>query len=158
MESLPKPLVVLIGSIIEEYEHFTWNSTYLGDKMRISLVWTRGELINRNNGKKHKSPSKIERDNRRSDTWHEKQESNRLICLLLIDTLTGSTSTGRVFTCTGVTLGEITSVFSICSSSDSVSIFHAMYPNVYCLSLFLMVICVSFHCFYLSVRLLSKLM
>jgi hypothetical protein len=27
-----------------------------------------------------------------------------------------------VFTCTGVTLGEITSVFSICSSSDSVSI------------------------------------
>jgi hypothetical protein len=34
--------------------------------MRISLVWTRGELINRNNGKKHKSPSKIERDNRRS--------------------------------------------------------------------------------------------
>jgi hypothetical protein len=52
MESLPKPLIVLIGSIIEEYEHFTWNSTYLGDKMRISLVWTRGELINRNNGKK----------------------------------------------------------------------------------------------------------
>jgi hypothetical protein len=78
MESLPKPLVVLIGSIIEEYEHFTWNSTYLGDKMRISLVWTRGELINRNNGKKHKSPSKIERDNRRSDTWHEKQESNKI--------------------------------------------------------------------------------
>ena len=78
MESLPKPLVVLIGSIIEEYEHFTWNSTYLGDKMRISLVWTRGELMNRNNGKKHKSPSKIERDNRRSDTWHEKQESNKI--------------------------------------------------------------------------------
>jgi hypothetical protein len=78
MESLPKPLIVLIGSIIEEYEHFTWNSTYLGDKMRISLVWTRGELINRNNGKKHKSPSKIERDNRRSDTWHEKQESNKI--------------------------------------------------------------------------------
>ena len=78
MESLPKPLVVLIGSIIEEYEHFTWNSTYLCDKMRISLVWTRGELINRNNGKKHKSPSKIERDNRRSDTWHEKQESNKI--------------------------------------------------------------------------------
>ena len=23
MESLPKPLIVLIGSIIEEYEHFT---------------------------------------------------------------------------------------------------------------------------------------
>ena len=78
MESLPKPLIVLIGSIIEEYEHFTWNSTYLGDKMRISLVWTRGELINRNNGKKHKSPSKIERDNRRSDTWPEKQESNKI--------------------------------------------------------------------------------
>ena len=51
MESLPKPLIVLIGSIIKE--HFTWNSTYLGDKMRISLVWTRGELINRSNGKKH---------------------------------------------------------------------------------------------------------
>ena len=78
MESLPKPLIVLIGSIIKEYEHCTWNSTYLGDKMRISLVWTRGELINRNNGKKHKSPSKIERDNRRSDTWHEKQESNKI--------------------------------------------------------------------------------
>jgi hypothetical protein len=71
MESLPKPLVVLIGSIFEEYEHFTWNSTYLGDKMRISLVW-----INRNNGKKQKSPAKIERDNRRLDTLHEKQESN----------------------------------------------------------------------------------
>ena len=76
MESLPKPLVVLIGSIIEEYEHFTWNSTYLCDKMRISLVWTRGELINRSNGKKHKSPSKIERDNRRSDTWHAKPRLN----------------------------------------------------------------------------------
>jgi hypothetical protein len=46
--------------------------------MRISLVWTRGELINRNNGKKHKSPSKIERDNRRSDTWHEKQITDKL--------------------------------------------------------------------------------
>jgi hypothetical protein len=46
--------------------------------MRISLVWTRGELINRNNGKKHKSPSKIERDNRRSDTWHAKQKSNKI--------------------------------------------------------------------------------
>jgi hypothetical protein len=29
-------------------------------------------------GKKHKSPSKIERDNRRSDTWHAKQESNKI--------------------------------------------------------------------------------
>jgi hypothetical protein len=46
--------------------------------MRISLVWTRGELINRNTGKKHKSPSKIERDNRRSDTLHAKQESNKI--------------------------------------------------------------------------------
>jgi hypothetical protein len=35
MESLPKPLIVLIGSIIKE--HFTWNSTYLGDKMRIRV-------------------------------------------------------------------------------------------------------------------------
>jgi hypothetical protein len=25
-----------------------------------------------------KSPSKIERDNRRSDTWHAKQESNKI--------------------------------------------------------------------------------
>ena len=33
---------------------------------------TRDELINRNNGKKHKSSSKIERDNRRLNTWHEK--------------------------------------------------------------------------------------
>ena len=32
MESLPKSLVVLIGSIIEEYEHLTWNSTYLDDR------------------------------------------------------------------------------------------------------------------------------
>ena len=56
MGSLPKTLVILIGSIIEKYEHFTWKSTYLGDKMQITSVWTRGELINRNNGKKHKSP------------------------------------------------------------------------------------------------------
>jgi hypothetical protein len=34
--------------------------------------------MNRNNGKKHKSPSKIERDNRCSDTWHAKQESNKI--------------------------------------------------------------------------------
>lgn len=43
---------IYITGCIEEYEPFTWNSTYLCDKMRISLVRTRGELTNRNNGER----------------------------------------------------------------------------------------------------------
>lgn len=75
MEKLPKPLVALINSIIDDYEQLTWNSHYLGDKMRISLVWTRGDLIHVNRGVKHKSRSNRERDNKRMKTWKERAEN-----------------------------------------------------------------------------------
>ncbi|VDI55577.1 Hypothetical predicted protein [Mytilus galloprovincialis] len=72
MEKLPKPLVALINSIVDEYEQFTWNSNYLGDKMRISLIWTRGELVNVNKSVKHKSRSNKDRDTKRLKTWQDK--------------------------------------------------------------------------------------
>ncbi|VDI57740.1 Hypothetical predicted protein [Mytilus galloprovincialis] len=75
MEKLPKPLVALINSIVDEYEHFTWNSNYLGDKMRISLIWTRGEYVNTNKGVKHKSKSSKARDTKRLKTWQDKKEN-----------------------------------------------------------------------------------
>ncbi|VDI83815.1 Hypothetical predicted protein [Mytilus galloprovincialis] len=77
MERLPKPLVALIYSIIDEYEQLTWNSHYLGDKMRISWVLTRGDLIHVRRGVKHKSRSnrERERDNKRMKTWKERAEN-----------------------------------------------------------------------------------
>ncbi|CAC5411988.1 unnamed protein product [Mytilus coruscus] len=77
MEKLPKPLVALINSIVDEYEQFTWNSNYLGDKMRISLIWTRGELVNVNKGVKHKSRSSKDRDTKRLKTWQDKIENTQ---------------------------------------------------------------------------------
>ncbi|VDI64330.1 Hypothetical predicted protein [Mytilus galloprovincialis] len=58
-----------------EYEHFTWNSNYLGDKMRISLIWTRDEYVNTNKGVKHKSKSSKARDTKRLKTWQDKKEN-----------------------------------------------------------------------------------
>ena len=72
MEKLPKPLVALINSVIDDYEQLTWNSNYLGDKMRISLVWTRGDALHVNRGIKHKSRSNRDRDNKRMKTLKER--------------------------------------------------------------------------------------
>ena len=79
MDKLPKPLIALIDSIVEEYDHFTWNSVYLGDKMRVSLVWTRGEIARTNKGVKHKSTSNKVRDSKRLRIWKEKQEVENVI-------------------------------------------------------------------------------
>ncbi|VDI66230.1 Hypothetical predicted protein [Mytilus galloprovincialis] len=75
MEKLPKPLVALSNSVIDDYEQFTWNSNYLGDKMRISLVWTRGDAIHVNRGIKHKSRSNRDRDNKRMKTLKERMNN-----------------------------------------------------------------------------------
>ena len=72
MDKLPRPLVALIDSIVDEYEQFSWNSNCLGDKMRISLIWTRGDLVQINKGVKHKSRSSKQRDNKRLKVWKEK--------------------------------------------------------------------------------------
>ena len=76
MEKLPKPLIALITTIIDEYENFTWNSIYLGDKMRVSLVWTRGDLAQINKGVKHKSKSCRQRDNKRLKVWQKSVTAN----------------------------------------------------------------------------------
>ena len=59
-------------------EKFTWNPNYLGDKMRISLIWTRGEFVNVNKGLgvKHKSRSNKDRDTNRLKTWQDKIENS----------------------------------------------------------------------------------
>lgn len=79
MDKLPKPLVALINSIIDEYECFTWNSIYLGDKMRVSLIWTKGDSERLNKGVKHKSKSSKNRDSKRLKIWQEKHEAINLI-------------------------------------------------------------------------------
>ena len=71
MERLPNPLIVLINSVIDEYDNFTWNSHCFGDKMRISLVWTRGEAVQASKGIKHKSRSSKMRDSKRLKIWEE---------------------------------------------------------------------------------------
>ncbi|VDI49764.1 Hypothetical predicted protein [Mytilus galloprovincialis] len=76
MDKLPKPLVALINSVIDDYEQFSWNSNYLGDKMRISLVWTRGDAIQVNRGIKHKSRSNRERDNKRIKILKERIDNS----------------------------------------------------------------------------------
>ena len=79
MEKLPKPLIALINSIMDEYDSFTWNSNYLGDKMRISLIWTRGELALINKGLKHKSKSCKERDSKRLKIWKDDVVTNSCV-------------------------------------------------------------------------------
>ena len=79
MEHLPKPLIALINSIVEEYEQFTWNSICLGDKMRVSLIWTRGDFTQVNKGVKHKSKSCRERDEKRLKVWQDNNVTNNVI-------------------------------------------------------------------------------
>ena len=71
MDKLPRPLIALVNSIFEEYEQFAWNSHSSGDKMRISLVWTRGEEIAIKKGIKHKSKSCKKRDSKRLKVWQD---------------------------------------------------------------------------------------
>ena len=68
MDHLPKTLLCLINTVVEQYIEFSWTSQEQNDKMKKTLTWTNVEM------KRNKSKATRKRDRKRHEQYIEQKK------------------------------------------------------------------------------------
>jgi hypothetical protein len=107
MDHLPKTLLCLMNTVVEQYIEFSWASQEQNGKMKITLTWTNVEM------KRNKSKATRKRDRKRHEqyiinvSWNPSVvlitilEKNRLLLLgISLTCVLGLTHSVRILSCT----------------------------------------------------------
>ena len=70
MDHLPKTLLCLMNTVVEQYIEFSWTSQEQNGKMKITLTWTNVEM------KRNKSKATRKRDRKRHEQYIEQKKVN----------------------------------------------------------------------------------
>jgi uncharacterized membrane protein YcaP (DUF421 family) len=68
MDHLPKTLLCLMNTVVEQYIEFSWASQEQNGKMKITLTWTNVEM------KRNKSKATRKRDRKRHEQYIEQKK------------------------------------------------------------------------------------
>ena len=68
MDKLPKTLLMLMNTVIEEYNEMSWTSLEQTGKMKITLIWTNDDMP------RNKSKATRKRDRKRYEQFKERKE------------------------------------------------------------------------------------
>ena len=68
MDHLPKTLLCLMNTVVEQYIEFSWTSQEQNGKMKITLTWTNVEM------KRNKSKATRKRDRKRHEQYIEQKK------------------------------------------------------------------------------------